>query len=50
MKTIVSFCCVLFAVSIQAATFTITITNDSGAGSLRQAIIDAERSGRRRPH
>jgi len=30
-----------FTFSLQAATFTVTNTNDSGAGSLRQAIIDA---------
>ena len=29
------------AASIQAATYTVTNTNDNGAGSLRQAIIDA---------
>ncbi|MCO6509403.1 MAG: hypothetical protein J5I65_01295, partial [Aridibacter famidurans] len=27
--------------AIQAATFTVTNTNDNGAGSLRQAILDA---------
>ena len=32
-------CCTL-----QAATFTVTVTNDSGAGSLRQAILDANAS------
>ena len=31
----------LFASSVFAATITVTNTNDSGAGSLRQAIIDA---------
>ena len=31
----------LVALSIQAATITVTNTNDSGAGSLRQAIADA---------
>jgi len=30
----------LFAAGAQAATFTVTNTNDSGAGSLRQAITD----------
>jgi hypothetical protein len=30
-----------FAAGARAATFTVTNTNDSGAGSLRQAIIDA---------
>jgi hypothetical protein len=29
----------------QAATFTVTNTNDSGTGSLRQAILDANSSG-----
>ncbi len=29
------------AASLSAATFTVTNTNDSGAGSLRQAILDA---------
>lgn len=32
---------VLFAPSAQAATFTVTNTADAGAGSLRQAVIDA---------
>src|SRR4051812_42811607 len=31
----------LLAVTAHAATFTVTNTNDTGAGSLRQAIIDA---------
>jgi Chlamydia polymorphic membrane protein (Chlamydia_PMP) repeat len=31
----------LIALSAQAATITVTNTNDSGAGSLRQAIVDA---------
>ena len=31
-----------------AATFTVTNTNDSGAGSLRQAILDANADGRAR--
>jgi hypothetical protein len=31
----------LFAAPLSAATFTVTNTNDSGAGSLRQAILDA---------
>jgi hypothetical protein len=30
------------AVPLSAATFTVTTTADSGAGSLRQAILDAE--------
>jgi hypothetical protein len=32
---------VLLATSVSAATFTVTNTSDSGAGSLRQAIMDA---------
>src|SRR3990167_1086667 len=35
----------LFVSLAHAATFTVTNTNDSGAGSLRQAIIDANSSG-----
>src|SRR4029078_10973297 len=31
----------LAALSVQASTFTVINTNDSGAGSLRQAIVDA---------
>lgn len=31
----------LFSAQVKAATFTVTNTNDSGAGSLRQAILDA---------
>jgi hypothetical protein len=31
----------LFAGNISAATFIVTNTNDSGPGSLRQAIIDS---------
>ncbi len=34
-------CFLLAASSLAAATFTVTNTNDSGAGSLRQAILDA---------
>ena len=34
-----------FATTASAATFTVTNTNDSGAGSLRQAIIDAAATG-----
>jgi hypothetical protein len=33
--------CVALAGSLHAATFSVTNTNDSGAGSLRQAILDA---------
>jgi len=35
----------LLATSASAATFTVTNTNDSGAGSLRQAILDANAAG-----
>lgn len=34
----------LLAASLSAATFTVTNTNDAGAGSLRQAIVDANAS------
>lgn len=34
-------CSLLWPATAQAATFTVTNTNDSGAGSLRQAILDA---------
>lgn len=37
--------CLLTAIESQAATFTVTNTNDSGPGSLRQAITDANASG-----
>lgn len=33
----------LAAGSLSAGTFTVTNTNDSGAGSLRQAILDSTR-------
>lgn len=33
--------CFLFNLSTEAATYTVINTNDSGAGSLRQAITDA---------
>ena len=36
----VSLCALLFGATANAATFTVTNTNDSGGGSLRQAIID----------
>ncbi len=35
------FALVISAINISAATFTVTNTNDSGAGSLRQAVLDA---------
>jgi hypothetical protein len=39
------FALVISAVNISAATFTVTNTNDSGAGSLRQAVLDANAAG-----
>lgn len=38
---LVTFALMLSAVTAEAATFTVTNTNDSGAGSLRQAVLDA---------
>ena len=35
----------LIALNTQAATITVTNTNDSGAGSLRQALADANHRG-----
>lgn len=43
--TILGFVCALIASSLQAATFTVTTTADSGAGSLRQAIADSNANG-----
>jgi hypothetical protein len=37
--------CSLAAASLGATTFTVTNTNDSGAGSLRQALLDADANG-----
>ena len=34
-----------FAPRLAAVTYTVTVTNDAGAGSLRQAITDANASG-----
>ena len=42
--TILGFVCA-FAGTTSAATFTVTTTADSGAGSLRQAILDANANG-----
>jgi uncharacterized repeat protein (TIGR01451 family) len=39
LKILLTIC--LFVLSANAATFTVTTTSDSGAGSLRQAIADA---------
>ncbi len=36
---------IFFSSQVSAAVFTVTNTDDAGAGSLRQAIIDAETSG-----
>lgn len=46
MKKTLSFASVLFLCSLfaQAATFTVTVTNDSGAGTFRQAVMDANAS------
>jgi len=40
-RTLCLYTFVLATLSLHAATFTVTNTNDSGAGSLRQAILDA---------
>ncbi len=45
MKRLLGALILSLAVSAHAATFTVTTTNDSGAGSLRQAILDANGSG-----
>ena len=43
---IVAICMIgVSAANVQAATFTVMNTNDSGAGSLRQAIADANTAG-----
>lgn len=49
-KTMVNFALLAitfltFAVIGEAATFTVTNLNDSGAGSLRQAVLDANSAG-----
>ncbi|HEX6097828.1 MAG TPA: Calx-beta domain-containing protein [Thermoanaerobaculia bacterium] len=44
LVTILGFVC-LFAGGMHAATFTVTTTADGGAGSLRQAILDANANG-----
>ena len=41
MRTILTLGSVLLAAGASAATFTVTSTADSGPGSLRQAILDA---------
>ena len=46
LRCIILFCFVaLLGVRAQAATFTVTNTHDTGAGSLRQAILDANANG-----
>lgn len=45
VPVIVAVCIVVDAKSVSAATFTVTNTNDTGAGSLRQAITDAGAAG-----
>jgi len=42
MRSRVALAFFCFSTSLGAATFTVTNTNDAGAGSLRQAILDAE--------
>lgn len=43
--TILFFISLLYCAATHAATHTVTNTNDSGAGSLRQAILDANADG-----
>ena len=40
-RAILTLCLLAAAFAAPAATFTVTTTTDSGAGSLRQAILDA---------
>ncbi len=42
VSALAGMCLLLFAVSANAATLTVTNTNDSGPGSLRQALVDSE--------
>ena len=44
MRRTIALLALLQSVGAAAATFTVTTTNDSGAGSLRQAILDANAS------
>ena len=41
---LVGMCLLLCVISSQAASLTVTTTADAGAGSLRQAVIDANQS------
>jgi hypothetical protein len=43
--TVAAGAVVLFAADAEAATFTVTTTDDDGAGSLRQAVLDANAAG-----
>jgi hypothetical protein len=45
LVTILGFVCAFAAANMHAATFTVTTAADSGAGSLRQAILDADANG-----
>ncbi|MGA9648339.1 gliding motility-associated C-terminal domain-containing protein [Pedobacter sp.] len=40
-----TFILVFFAISVKAAVFTVTSNNDTGVGSFRQAILDANANG-----
>lgn len=50
MKRILSLLVALSVSSVSAATFTVTTTNDSGAGSLRAAINGANAASSENPH
>src|SRR5688572_17968642 len=41
LRVLVLLSAVFFGGAVGAATISVTVTNDTGAGSLRQAIIDA---------
>jgi hypothetical protein len=45
LRTAILACCMFAALPASAATFTVTTTADSGAGSLRQAILDSNANG-----